>query len=215
MSSQAMKLLEAAGSRTRWRSGIHDTEATGVGGGARDRNTRIAAAGHHDFNATSTPVATAECRVRSRRTRSTTSTPLTAPAARSGWSWCLRLWPRKSVVDWAKNVVASHPDYNVIVVDPRLPRAATAASSRVPTTATPARRHLFDQPGEPVQPTSRWSFSGHVGVAASRVDTGVHGNKIYDFMTTIHSATTNPVRMFTIDTAPARSRPGSTAPSRI
>jgi hypothetical protein len=43
--------------------------------------------------------------------------------------------------------------------------------------------------------------SGHVGYADSRVDTGVHGNKIYDFLTTIHSDTTNPVRMFTIDTS--------------
>jgi hypothetical protein len=28
----------------------------------------------------------------------------------------------------------------------------------------------------------------------------VHGNKIYSFQTTIHSETTNPVRLFTVDT---------------
>jgi len=43
-------------------------------------------------------------------------------------------------------------------------------------------------------------LSGHVGGAAGRVDTGVHGNKIYSFQTTIHSETTNPVRLFTVDT---------------
>ena len=43
-------------------------------------------------------------------------------------------------------------------------------------------------------------LSGHVGVTAHRTDTGTHGNKIYSFMTTIHSGKSNPVRLFTVDT---------------
>jgi hypothetical protein len=46
----------------------------------------------------------------------------------------------------------------------------------------------------------KFVFSGHVGVAGSRVDTGVHGNKIYSFLQTVHSNTTNPVRLVEIDT---------------
>ena len=42
--------------------------------------------------------------------------------------------------------------------------------------------------------------SGHVGVTSQRVDTGKHGNKVYSFLTTIHSNKTNPVRLFTVDT---------------
>jgi hypothetical protein len=46
----------------------------------------------------------------------------------------------------------------------------------------------------------RFVFSGHVGLAASREDTGVHGNKIASFLQCFH-ASTNPVRLVEIDTA--------------
>jgi hypothetical protein len=45
------------------------------------------------------------------------------------------------------------------------------------------------------------TFSGHVGWATDRVYTGKNGNKIYSFLTTIHSTTTNPVRLLTVNTA--------------
>ncbi|MEK8104712.1 hypothetical protein NKG94_05050 [Micromonospora sp. M12] len=47
----------------------------------------------------------------------------------------------------------------------------------------------------------RFVFSGHTGIAGNRVDTGVNGNKIYSFLQTFHSNSTNPVRLVEVDTA--------------
>ena len=44
-------------------------------------------------------------------------------------------------------------------------------------------------------------FSGHTGVAARRTDVGINGNTVYSFVAAIHSNSTNPVRIVTIDTA--------------
>jgi hypothetical protein len=46
-------------------------------------------------------------------------------------------------------------------------------------------------------------FSGHVGLLAHRVDTGVNGNKIHSFLETFHDPDTNPVRLVTVDTKAA------------
>jgi len=42
-------------------------------------------------------------------------------------------------------------------------------------------------------------FSGHVGAAARRVDTGIDGNRIVSYLECFHSGSTNPVRLVTID----------------
>lgn len=53
-----------------------------------------------------------------------------------------------------------------------------------------------------VYPNIRMVFSGHVGNAASRVDTGLNGNKIVSFLETLHAPKPgNPVRIVEIDTA--------------
>jgi len=44
-------------------------------------------------------------------------------------------------------------------------------------------------------------FSGHAGIAGSRLDTGDGGNSVASFLGTFHSATTNPVQVVDIDTA--------------
>ena len=41
-------------------------------------------------------------------------------------------------------------------------------------------------------------LSGHVGSAGSRVDRGVHGNKVVSLRAAMHSETTNPVRLITV-----------------
>ena len=71
------------------------------------------------------------------------------------------------------------------------------------TTAATARRspqylwnHLVSQ-----YPNVKMVFSGHVGAAASRTDTGVHGNTVYSFLQTFHDKQSNPVRLLNIDPA--------------
>ncbi|NGM12990.1 metallophosphoesterase [Verrucosispora sp. WMMA2044] len=110
----------------------------------------------------------------------------------------LELWPRRAAVDWAKAVVAAHPRHNVVIVthhhlesDASIGRSAGYGST--------SPQYVFDNLVRRY-PNIRFVFSGHTGTAASRVDTGVHGNRIYSFLQTFHSRSTNPVRLVEIDT---------------
>lgn len=111
----------------------------------------------------------------------------------------LELWQRTSVIDWARVVVASHPDYNVIIQTHSYLDAAGAISTSNGGYGANAPRVLFDRLVK-VYPNIKMVFSGHTGAAVSRTDTGVGGNKIASFLQAFHSNTTNPVRLMTIDT---------------
>lgn len=109
----------------------------------------------------------------------------------------LELWPRQAAIDWAKKVVASHPKHNVIVAthsyldsDGSIGRSSGGYGATSPM-------HLFDSLIK-VYPNVVMVMSGHTGGGASRVDTGVNGNKILSLLQCYHSRTTNPVRLLTI-----------------
>ncbi|MBX7266787.1 metallophosphoesterase [Micromonospora sp. Llam7] len=110
----------------------------------------------------------------------------------------LELWPRRAAVAWAQGVVAAHPGHNVVVVTHHyLESDATIGQAAGYGSTSP--QYLFDNlVGR--YPNIRFVFSGHTGTAASRVDTGVHGNRIHSFLQTFHSPRTNPVRLVEIDT---------------
>ncbi|MEH0109653.1 metallophosphoesterase [Tersicoccus sp. MR15.9] len=111
----------------------------------------------------------------------------------------LELWPRPAVVDWARSVVASYPSYNVIVeTHSYLTSTGAISASREYGTTTP--QYLYDRLISQYA-NIRFVFSGHVGQAAYRTDTGVHGNRITSMLGTFHSNTTNPVRIVEINTA--------------
>lgn len=112
----------------------------------------------------------------------------------------LELWPRTAVIEWAKNVVASHPGYNVIVMTHSYLDSDGSIWTSNGGYGSNSPKYLFDNLIK-VYPNIRFVFSGHVGIAASRLDTGVNGNRIASFMQTFHSTTTNPVRIVEIDTA--------------
>jgi hypothetical protein len=114
----------------------------------------------------------------------------------------LEMWPRPAAVNWAKRMVASHDDHNVMVVTHSYLDGAGnfAEVPRSPARTSPEQ--LFDDL------ISRYAnvklvFSGHVGLLAQRVDTGVNGNKIHSFLETFHDPDTNPVRLVTVDTRAA------------
>jgi hypothetical protein len=112
----------------------------------------------------------------------------------------LELWARIAAVDWAKTVVASHPDYNVIVAT----HSYLDADGSILSDQRRIRRQLtavlVRQPDSPVS-NIRLVFSGRTGIAGSRLDTGGGGNSIASFLGTFHSATTNPIQIVDIDTA--------------
>lgn len=111
----------------------------------------------------------------------------------------LELWPRRAAVAWAQSVVAAHPRHNVVIVTHHyLESDATIGQSAGYGSTSP--QYVFDNLVAKY-PNIRFVFSGHTGTAASRVDTGVHGNRVYSFLQTFHSRRTNPVRLVEIDTA--------------
>ena len=111
----------------------------------------------------------------------------------------LELWPRQGAIDWAKSVVASHPQANVIVVTHAYLNGDGSISTSNGGYGSTSPRHLFDTLIK-VYPNVRMVFSGHTGQAASREDVGINGNRIASFLQTFHSST-NPVRIVEIDTA--------------
>jgi hypothetical protein len=199
ISSRAMKVLETAHIPYSLAIGNHDSNATGPGGGARPGgNTRAKQRDTSTFNSY----------YNAKRYGGVSGAfePNTVDNVYSlynagGKKWMvlvLEMWPRASVVTWAKTVVASHPHYNVIISTHDYLSRKGALERRAPygdTTGASLFKNLVRR-----YANIKMVVSGHTGFAASRVDTGVHRNKIYDFMTTIHSTTTNPTRMFTIDT---------------
>ncbi|MDF1487558.1 metallophosphoesterase [Tessaracoccus caeni] len=110
----------------------------------------------------------------------------------------LEFHARVEVVDWAKKVVESHPNHNVIV---QTHSYLTGSAKIYQTNAgygSTTGQYLLD---ELIKKYSniKLAFSGHQGAAHSRVDTGVNGNKVVSYVGAFHSATSNPVRIVTID----------------
>ncbi|WP_243073761.1 metallophosphoesterase [Microbacterium sp. SS28] len=111
----------------------------------------------------------------------------------------LELWPRVEAVAWAKTVVASHPDANVIVVTHSYLNADGTISGSNGGYGATSPQYLHDNLIK-VYPNVKVVLSGHVGTSAVRTDVGVNGNKIVSLLTAYHSLT-NPVRIVEIDTA--------------
>lgn len=112
----------------------------------------------------------------------------------------LELWPRPGAVAWAKAVVAEHPAHNVLVVTHAYLEGDGSIGGSNGGYGATSPRYLFDELIKPY-PNVRMTFSGHVGIAGGREDTGAGGNKIASILGTFHSGTTNPVQIVEIDTA--------------
>ncbi|WP_329100524.1 metallophosphoesterase [Micromonospora sp. NBC_01699] len=196
----AMRPLETAGIPYSLALGNHDTQATGVGGSARDpARTRELVRDTTVFNQyfTSGQYGAVKGQFEAGKVDNSFST-----YEAGGLQWLvltLELWPRTQAVTWAKNVVATHPRHNVIVVTHDYIDGNGNIEQSAGYGAT-SPQYLFDNLVKQYA-NIRFVFSGHVGIAGNRVDTGVNGNKIYTFLQTFHSNTTNPVRLVEIDTA--------------
>lgn len=110
----------------------------------------------------------------------------------------LELWPRPGAVEWARTVVEGHPQHNVIIqTHAYLNGDGTIAGDNGGYGST-SPRYLWDRLVSQYR-NVKMVFSGHMGVAASRTDTGVHGNTVYSFLQTFHDKQSNPVRLLTVD----------------
>lgn len=196
----ALRPLEEADIPYQLSVGNHDSQATGVGGSARDPGrTRQLARDTTTFN---TYFDAARYGAVTAAFEPGKVDNLYSEFTAGGSRWLvlsLELWPRTAVVDWARGVVADHPDSNVVVLTHSYLEADGSISTAAPYGDT-SPQQLYDRL------ISRYAnirlvFSGHVGVATDRRDVGVHGNVIRSFLTAIHSTTTNPVRLVEIDTA--------------
>jgi hypothetical protein len=196
----AMRPVETAGIPYSLAIGNHDTQATGVGGSARDpAHTRELVRDTTVFNSYFTA---GQYRAVSGQFEAGKVDNNYSTFSAGGAQWLvltLELWPRVEAVNWAKGVVAANPRSNVIVVTHDFIDGNGNIEQSASYGAT-SPQYLFDNLVKQYA-NIRFVFSGHVGVAGSRVDTGVHGNKIYSFLQTFHSNTTNPVRLVEIDTA--------------
>ncbi|GAB3950478.1 carbohydrate-binding domain-containing protein [Micromonospora vulcania] len=196
----AMRPIETAGIPYSLALGNHDTQATGVGGSARDpAHTRELVRDTTVFNQyfTVSQYGAVKGQFEAGKVDNSYST-----FEAGGVQWMvltLELWPRVEAVNWAKNVVLAHPRHNVIVVTHDFIDGNANIEQSASYGAT-SPQYLYDNLIKQYA-NIRFVFSGHVGIAANRVDTGVNGNKIYSFLQTFHSNTTNPVRLVEVDTA--------------
>jgi hypothetical protein len=199
VASKAMKVLDDAKIPQSLAIGNHDTAAVGVGGSAADpTRTRQLVRDTSTFNSY----------FNTSRYQNINGTFEAGKIDNNyttfragGGDWLvltLELWPREAAVQWAKKVVAEHPHHNVIVnTHSYLEGNSTIGTSGSYGDKSP--QYLYDNLIK-VYPNIKMVFSGHVGEAGYREDTGVNGNKIVSYLGTFHSGSTNPVRMLEIDT---------------
>lgn len=115
----------------------------------------------------------------------------------------LELWPRVAVVTWAANVIAAHPNHNVIIhthsfLDSNAEITGAGRSQTKWEYGDCSPQYVFDRLVAPY-PNVKVVTSGHVGGATSRVITTASGNHVAFMLQTIHSRTNNPVRLSQFD----------------
>ena len=111
----------------------------------------------------------------------------------------LEIWPRPTIIEWAKGVVASHPRHNVIL----LTHMFLEDDGSISTTnggygaTTPAQ--LWE--ALKGYPNVVMTFSGHTGQVFSGSTRATDGHPVAMFLQAMHDPDTNPVRIVTVDTA--------------
>lgn len=199
IASEAMAVLDNAGVRSQLALGNHDTHATKVGGSAVDGesahdNIRITTLFNAAFPVTRFPGMV------TREPNKVENAYQTFEAC--GLKWlvlALELWPRTAVINWAKTVVSSYPDHNVIIHTHAYLGGGTDIQQDNGGYGDNSPQFLFDNLIKQY-PNIKFVFCGHTGSAAQRVDTGVHGNKIVTVRGCFHNSNdTNPVQLMEID----------------
>ncbi|MFT3860696.1 metallophosphoesterase [Micropruina sp.] len=111
----------------------------------------------------------------------------------------LEFAPRKTAVEWARKVVASHSDYNVIIATHYYLDEHGKISASNAGYGDTSGQYLYKQI------VSKYSnvkivTSGHVGSYTSRTDTN-NGNRVVSYLGDKLGASDNPLRILTINTS--------------
>ncbi len=112
----------------------------------------------------------------------------------------LELWPRTGAVNWAKTIVAGHPNHNVIILTHAHLNSDGSIQQDNGGYGDNSPQYVFNNLMKPYA-NVRLLFCGHVGTHAHRTDKGTNGNTIYSFLQCYHDNTTNPTRLIRIDPA--------------
>ncbi|MCA0295750.1 MAG: metallophosphoesterase [Actinobacteria bacterium] len=120
----------------------------------------------------------------------------------NGTDWLvltLELWPRTGVVDWARGVVAGHPDHNVIIQTHNYLTSKRTIEKGNGGYGATSPRYLYDQVIAKY-PNVKLVFSGHTGGFGARVDTP-NGHTVLAYLGNLLSGSNhNPVRLVSINT---------------
>ena len=179
-------------------AGNHDTAAVGPGGSAADPvNSPSLVRNTATFNAYFGSLAKFQGTYEPNRMENSYSR-----FSAGGLNWMvitLELWPRREAVAWARQLVASHPKDNVVVVTHSYLTASGTIEQKNGGYGSTSPQYLYDNLIK-LYPNIKMVLSGHTGSATWRRDTGVKGNAIYSFLLAMHSGTTNPTRMIEVNT---------------
>ena len=108
--------------------------------------------------------------------------------------------PRAAAFQWAKDVVAAHPNHNVIYITHSFMHNSGLMGKEGyvgdGVTPTEVRDQLLK-----VYPNVKMVYSGHVGSAANMLITGNSGNTVYCFVQNVFSANNAWTRTLEIDTS--------------
>lgn len=110
----------------------------------------------------------------------------------------LELWPRKTVVEWARTVVASHPSHNVVIQTHHYLSAGGTVSGYNGGYGETSPKYLYDRVVSKYA-NVKLVFSGHTGGFASHTDKP-NGNTVLSFLGNSLGRKVNPVRVVTINT---------------
>ncbi|MCL5269744.1 MAG: metallophosphoesterase [bacterium] len=179
--SEGFKILDAAGLPYALALGNHDTAAVKVGGSAAPGNVRANLRVTTQFNRFFPVPAEHEQRGRFEEGKSDNAWYRFDAGGLKWLVLTLELWPRQAPIDWAKSIVAAHPDANVIVATHSfLTREGTIMQTNGGYGDT-SPQSLYDQLISQY-PNVLLVLCGHTGSSAWRDDVGPRGNRIYQLL---------------------------------
>ncbi|MCD6049166.1 MAG: metallophosphoesterase, partial [Verrucomicrobia bacterium] len=181
VASNGFRTLDNAGIPYAIAVGNHDTAAVGVGGSAAPgdvhANLRITTTFNNYF-----PVS--RFTAQQGRYEAGKSDNSYHTFQKGGLDWMvitLEFCARQAPVDWAKSVVAAHPNHNVIIVTHYHLNGNGTISTSNAGYGDLSPQNIYNQFVSQYS-NVRLVFSGHVDSSAWRNDAGVNGNRIYQIL---------------------------------
>ncbi|MCB0913641.1 MAG: metallophosphoesterase, partial [Propionibacteriaceae bacterium] len=120
----------------------------------------------------------------------------------NGTKWLvltLEFAPRKTAVEWARKVVADHPEHNVIIQTHYYLESSGSISTSNAGYGETSGKYIYDQIVSKYA-NVKLVFSGHTGSFTSRTDT-INGNTVVSYLgNDLGDASNDPVRLLTINT---------------